>query len=63
MDWTTIMILFFGIRPHVILLSPSGKTLVFASTYGAFSLLAIRFPRSFDALPAITANLTNISTE
>jgi hypothetical protein len=50
-------------RPNVILLSPSGKTLVFASIYGAFSLLAIRFARSLDALPATTTNLTNISTD
>jgi len=62
-DCTTSITLFFGMRPYVILLSPSGKTLVFASTYGAFSLLAIRFPRSLDALPAITANLTNSSTK
>ena len=56
MDWTTTTILFFGIRPNVILLSPSGKIFVFVSTYVAFSLLAIRFARSLEAFPPITAN-------
>jgi len=62
-DWTTNMMLFFGILLNVILLSPSGKTFVCVSIYGDFSLLAIRFPRSLDAFPPITANLANVSTK
>ncbi len=51
----TIMILpFFGLAFMVILLSPSGKILRSDETKSAFSLLDSFFARSSDAFPPIT---------